>query len=66
MWLDGVPLAVVPLWQVAHGPAATPLWFIVAGVVLSIVALVVIGFIANRALEKVTSEHKGVGIEAED
>ncbi|MCC6230903.1 MAG: TVP38/TMEM64 family protein [Phycisphaerales bacterium] len=46
--------------------ADKPWWFIVAGVVLSIVALVVIGFIANRALEKVTSEHKGVGIEAED
>lgn len=46
--------------------ADKPWWYIVAGVVLSILALVVIGFIANRALEKVTSEHKGVGIEAEE
>lgn len=46
--------------------ADKPWWYIVAGVVLSILALVVIGLIANRALEKVTSEHKGVGIEAEE
>ncbi|MFO1196961.1 MAG: hypothetical protein U1E86_08305 [Burkholderiaceae bacterium] len=26
-----MPFAVVPLWQVAHVPAATPVWFIVAG-----------------------------------
>lgn len=46
--------------------ADKPWWYIVAGVVLSILALAVIGLIANRALEKVTSEHKGVGIEAEE
>ena len=23
-WLEGLPLAVVPLWQVAHVPGATP------------------------------------------
>ena len=32
MWLPGLPLAVEPLWQVAQVPAATPLWFINAGV----------------------------------
>ena len=32
MWLEGLPLAVVPLWHVAHVPGATPVWFIVAGV----------------------------------
>jgi len=31
MCLDGLPLAVEPSWQVAHVPAATPLWFIDAG-----------------------------------
>ena len=27
----GLPLAVVPLWQFAQVPTATPAWFIVAG-----------------------------------
>ncbi|MFO1196967.1 MAG: hypothetical protein U1E86_08335 [Burkholderiaceae bacterium] len=31
-WLEGLPLAVVPLWHVAHVPGATPVWFMVAGV----------------------------------
>lgn len=46
--------------------ADKPWWFIAGGVVLSIVALGVIGFIGNRALERVTREHKGVGLEAEE
>ena len=31
-WPDGLPFAVVPLWQVAHVPGATPVWLNVAGV----------------------------------
>ena len=31
-WFDGLPLAVVPLWQVAQEPGATPVWLNVAGV----------------------------------
>ena len=30
-WFDGLPVAVVPLWQVAQLPAVTPLWLNVAG-----------------------------------
>ena len=26
-----MPVAVVPLWQVAHVPGAMPVWFMVAG-----------------------------------
>jgi hypothetical protein len=29
--LNDLPLAFVPLWQLLQLPAATPLWFIVAG-----------------------------------
>ncbi|MDD5363720.1 MAG: hypothetical protein PHR30_00155 [Gallionellaceae bacterium] len=32
MWPDDLPRAAEPLWQVAQVPAATPAWFIVAGV----------------------------------
>jgi len=30
-WLVGLPLALVPLWQVAQVPATTPVWLKVAG-----------------------------------
>ena len=30
-WVAGLPRAMVPLWQFAHGVAATTVWFIVAG-----------------------------------
>ncbi len=46
--------------------AGKPWWYIAAGVGLSILALAVIGLMANRALEKMTSEHKGIGLEAEE
>lgn len=46
--------------------AGKPWWYIAAGVVLSILALAVIGLFANRALEKMTGEHKGIGLEAEE
>ncbi len=26
MWLEGLPLAVLPLWQLAQAPGATPVW----------------------------------------
>jgi hypothetical protein len=32
MWPLGLPLAVLPLWQVEQVPAATELWLNVAGV----------------------------------
>jgi len=32
MWLEFLPFAMVPLWQVAHAPGATPLWLKVAGI----------------------------------
>ncbi len=32
MWLDFLPLAVVPLWQVEQVPGATLLWLMVAGI----------------------------------
>ena len=32
MWLDGLPLAVVPLWQVEHPPGTTSVWLNFAGV----------------------------------
>jgi len=32
MWLEGLPFAVLPLWQVEQVPGATPLWLNVAGV----------------------------------
>ena len=32
MWLDDLPCAVEPLWQLAQVPAVTPAWFMVAGV----------------------------------
>jgi len=31
MWLGVLPVAVVPLWQVAHVPAATFAWLKAAG-----------------------------------
>ena len=31
-WFDGLPVAVLPLWQVEQVPAATPEWLNVAGV----------------------------------
>jgi hypothetical protein len=31
-WPDGLPVAVEPLWQLEHVPAATPLWLKLAGV----------------------------------
>lgn len=31
MCVDGFPVAVDPLWQVAHVPGATPVWLNVAG-----------------------------------
>ena len=31
-WFVGLPLAVVPLWQVAQVPGAMPVWLKVAGV----------------------------------
>jgi len=31
-WPEGLPLAVLPLWQVEQVPAATELWLNVAGV----------------------------------
>ncbi|MFH1819749.1 MAG: hypothetical protein ABIK08_08855 [Pseudomonadota bacterium] len=31
IWVAGLPVAVVPLWQVAHVPGATPVWLKVAG-----------------------------------
>ena len=31
-WFAGLPVEIVPLWQVAHVPEATPLWLKVAGV----------------------------------
>ena len=31
MWLVGLPVAVVPLWQVEQVPGATPVWLNVAG-----------------------------------
>lgn len=31
MWLLVLPVAVVPLWQVAQVPGATPVWLKVAG-----------------------------------
>ena len=30
-WFDVLPVAAVPLWQVAQVPGATPLWLKVAG-----------------------------------
>ena len=32
-----LPVAVVPLWQVPHEPAATPVWLKVAGVQAAVV-----------------------------
>ncbi|QLQ01501.1 MAG: hypothetical protein HZY77_10135 [Thiobacillus sp.] len=32
MWVVGLPVAVVPLWQVEHVPGAMPVWLKVAGV----------------------------------
>ena len=32
MWVAGLPVAVVPLWQVEQVPGATPVWLKVAGV----------------------------------
>jgi hypothetical protein len=32
MWLVGLPLAVVPLWQLEQVPRATRLWLKMAGV----------------------------------
>ena len=32
MCVVGLPVAVVPLWQVAQVPGATPVWLNVAGV----------------------------------
>jgi len=32
MWPPGLPVAVVPLWQVEQVPGATPVWLKVAGV----------------------------------
>jgi len=32
MCVVDLPVAVVPLWQVAHVPGATPVWLKVAGV----------------------------------
>jgi hypothetical protein len=32
MCVVGLPVAVVPLWQVAQVPGATPVWLKVAGV----------------------------------
>ncbi|MEQ1661062.1 MAG: hypothetical protein ABL877_00015 [Thiobacillus sp.] len=32
MCVVGLPLAVLPLWQVEHVPGATPVWLKVAGV----------------------------------
>jgi hypothetical protein len=32
MWVVGLPMAVVPLWQVEHVPGAMPVWLKVAGV----------------------------------
>ena len=31
-WPEGLPLAVLPLWQVEQVPVATPVWLNVAGV----------------------------------
>ena len=31
MWFDGLPVEIVPLWQVPQVPAATPLWLNVTG-----------------------------------
>jgi hypothetical protein len=30
-WFKDFPVAVEPLWQVAHEPGATPVWLKVAG-----------------------------------
>ncbi|MEO8156557.1 MAG: hypothetical protein ABI648_02090 [Betaproteobacteria bacterium] len=32
MWPDGLPLAVVPLWQVPQAPGTTPVWSMTAPV----------------------------------
>ena len=32
MWVDDFPVALVPLWQVAHEPGATAVWLNDAGI----------------------------------
>jgi hypothetical protein len=31
-WVAGLPVAVLPLWQVAHEPGVTLVWLNVAGI----------------------------------
>ncbi len=31
-WVAGLPVAVVPLWQLAQAPGVTPVWVNMAGI----------------------------------